>query len=112
MLERALIVRKPWLDRIFNDGKIWEMRSTKTNIRGRIGLIESGSGLILGEVDLVDCGKSLSEEQAKATIDKHQVEDISLLKYWRFPWVLENAKRYESPIPYTHPSGAVIWVRI
>lgn len=27
-------------------------------------------------------------------------------------WVLDNAKRYDTPIPYVHPKGAVIWVNL
>jgi len=29
-MEKGLIVQKFWLDKIFNEGKIWDMRSTKT----------------------------------------------------------------------------------
>ncbi|GAF99913.1 unnamed protein product, partial [marine sediment metagenome] len=29
-----------------------------------------------------------------------------------YAWVLEKAKRYDEPIPYTHPLGAVIWVKL
>ena len=51
-MERALIIQKPWVDLILDNIKIWEMRSTKTNVRGKIGLIEAGSGLIVGEAIL------------------------------------------------------------
>ena len=53
--ERSLIVKKEWLDLILAGKKPWEMRSTKTKIRGWINLIESGSGLIIGESHLSDC---------------------------------------------------------
>ncbi len=111
-MERGLIIKKKWLDLIFDNGKVWEMRSTKTNVRGRIGLIESGTGLIVGEADLVDCGKPLSEFMALAMAQYHQVADLDLIKKWRYPWILENAKRYDVPKPYSHPSGAVIWVKL
>ncbi len=51
-MTRALIIRKEHLTNIFDNGKVWEMRSSKTNARGRIGLIEAGSGLIVGETFL------------------------------------------------------------
>jgi len=38
--------------------------------------------------------------------------DLQLLEKWRFPWVLENARRFETPIPYKHPRGAMIWVDV
>lgn len=31
---------------------------------------------------------------------------------WCWAWVLENAIRYDTPIPYEHPQGAVIWVSL
>ena len=30
MLKKGLIIRKEWLDKIFNEGKVWEMRSSCT----------------------------------------------------------------------------------
>lgn len=112
MIKRALIIKKEWLNRIFDDGKVWEMRSTKTNIRETIGLIEGGSGLIMGEVDLIGCGKRLTEQTAADNLKFHQVDDLSKLKYWCYPWILENATRYEKPIHYNHPSGAILWVTV
>lgn len=112
MIERALIVDKPWVDLILSGDKPWEMRSRSTNIRGRIGLIQKGSGLIVGEVDLVDCLEFSNQSALYARVDKHQVEDFNLLDKWNIAWVLENENRYEEPIPYDHPQGAVIWVRL
>jgi hypothetical protein len=31
---------------------------------------------------------------------------------WDVPWQLSNVKKYEKPIPYKHPQGAVIWVNL
>lgn len=109
--DRALIVAKPWIDLILSGDKPWEMRSRMTDIRGRIGLIEKGSGLIIGEVDVVNsfpAGLSLLKDK----IHKHQVDDFSLLEKWNVAWVLENPKRFNKPIPYKHPKGAVVWVRV
>jgi len=111
-MTRALIVARPWIDRILDAGKTWEMRSTRTSIRGRIGLIEAGSGLIVGEVDIVDCLEPLTPDTARTSISSHQVDDLALLEKWKHPWVLENAQRYDQPIPYHHPKGAVTWVRL
>ena len=108
-MERALIIKKNWLDKIFNDGKRWEMRSRNTKIRGKIGLIESGSGLIIGEAKLVD---SFRIDEAGKLIGSHQVIDLSLLDKWCYAWVLEDVKRYDKPIPYNHPQGAVVWVKL
>ena len=110
-IDRALIIKKEWLDKIFDDGKVWEMRSTRTKVRGKIALIESGSGLIVGEANLMYCSdKPISNHPSQ--FKYHQVEDAELLKKWKYAWGLSCAKRYEKPIPYNHPQGAVIWVKL
>lgn len=90
--------------------KKWEMRSRRTNFRGRFGLIPSGSGHIVGEATLVDCLPALSRSEAEAAFEKHRIppEEIELLERYRFPWVLQDAEPYDHPIPYSHPRGAVI----
>lgn len=42
-MDRGLIIRKPWIDYILDGTKVWELRSTRTKIRGEIGLIEAGT---------------------------------------------------------------------
>ena len=37
---KALIVKKPWIDYILDGIKTWEIRGSKTNIRGKIELIQ------------------------------------------------------------------------
>ena len=101
------------MKKIFNDGKIWEMRSTKTDIRGKIGLIESGSGLIVGEANLVDCQKIPTDKNRQRQLYfYHKVDDFELLKKWNWAWILNNVVKYKNPIPYQHPQGAVIWVKL
>lgn len=39
-LLHGLIIRQPWLDRILDGQKTWEIRGTNTQIRGPIGLIQ------------------------------------------------------------------------
>ena len=112
-LDRALIVRKPWIDLILSGEKVWEMRSRPTNITGRIGLIEAGSGQVVGEVDLVRCGEPLTNYvTAQATKHFHKVDDLELLEKWKYPWILSDPIRYEVPLTYIHPKGAVVWVKI
>ena len=112
-MEKALIVRKIWLDKIFDEGKVFEMRTTKTSVRGKIGLIESGSGLIVGECNIYDCAQNpISKKGAYVLKEFHQIEDLSLLEKWKYAWLIKDAKRYDKPIPYKHPQGAVIWVKL
>ena len=109
-MDRALIIKKEWLDKIFNEGKIWEMRTTRTKIRGKVGLIESGSGLIVGEANIIGCSLNPIKPDL-SFFDFHKVKDIELSKKWKYAWVLDNPIKYNNPIPYKHPKGAVIWVK-
>ena len=109
---RGLIIKKRWLDLILSGHKTWEMRSAKTNVRGPIALIEQGSGLIVGHANLVDSIGPLSTYDYYDAHDKHMIPDTIHNTKWRHAWVLVGAKRHETPIPYAHPKGAVIWVKL
>jgi ASCH domain len=112
---RALLIRHPWIDMILDGKKTWEIRGSRTNIRGAIGLIPSRSGTISGVCDLVDCIGPLSaefyrENAAKAGIRAHEAELGFYPK--TYAWVLANARYLLKPVSYKHPSGAVIWVTL
>jgi hypothetical protein len=112
----GLIIDEPWITHILNGDKTWEMRSAATRKRERIGLIRKGSGMVVGEASLVDCLSPLTREEMLAAVEKHQISAEQILSgdvdSWCHPWVLQDVIRYEAPIPYDHPSGAVIWVRL
>ena len=108
----ALIIKKPWIDYILSGEKIWEVRGSKTKIRGKIELIQSGSGLIVGSCEIVDC-KELTLEEFKKSIQKHCISKTDELPYKKtYAWVIDKAKRYDKPKPYKHPNGAIIWVKV
>lgn len=108
---KGLIVRRNWLDKMYHDGKCWEMRSTDTKYRGPFKLIEAGSGLVTGQAILHDSFR-VDDDLAARTVDIHRVDDLSLLKKWCWAWSLTDIVKYEKPEPYTHPRGAVIWVNL
>ena len=112
ILKRALIVRKPWIDLILSSQKTWEMRSRPTTITGDIGLIEAGSGLIVGHASLIGC-VSMDGQSWRDTLDKHCIEDSRIWTgNWQTAWQLNAPLRFTKPIPYEHPRGAVVWVNI
>jgi hypothetical protein len=51
----CLIIKEKYLNQIFDEDKTLEIRGTKTKKRGKIGLIQSGSGKVFGECYLIDC---------------------------------------------------------
>jgi len=110
-MNKGLIIKKYWLDKIFHEGKEWEMRSRRTSINGKIYLIEAGSGLIVGEANLKGCSP-LPIKPDNKYFDKHKIKDVELLKKWKYAWFLSDVKKYDIPISYNHPKGAVVWVNI
>jgi hypothetical protein len=109
---KGLLIKSPWIDYIFEGKKTWEIRGSNTKIRGTIALIKSGSGKIFGTVELIDCLK-LSLDEYQQAEDFHCVpkEQCSKEPYRKtHAWVLRNPRLFETPFPYVHPSGAVIWV--
>jgi len=113
---KALIIRREPLELILANDKTWELRSRDTKIRGWIGLIMAGTGMIYGTAELFD-SFPVNKELLMANQTKHR----STLE-WReeycqqhgglYAWVLRRVKRFKKLIPYKHPSGAVIWVNV
>lgn len=111
---KGLLIKAPWIDYIFEGLKTWEIRGSNTKIRGTVALIKSGSGLVFGTVDLVDC-KKLDLEEYQQGEKYHCVSkgDCLEMPYKNtHAWVLENPILFDKPLPYKHPMGAVIWVNL
>jgi hypothetical protein len=113
-----LIIRSPWIEHIIEGRKTWEIRGKATTVCERIALIKGGSGRIVGAADLVDSVGPLTEAQLNERRDKHQVPPADLSPFIKkyggkaHAWVLANVVKLNRPVPYTHPSGAVIWVTL
>jgi predicted nucleotidyltransferase len=113
---KALIIRDPWIGLILAGRKTWELRTSATKVRGRIGLIRKGTGLIMGVADLVDSLPPLSADALATSRDQHAVppemDSVALAAGWLHPWVLHNAQPLEGPVPAGQKSGQVIWVSL
>jgi ASCH domain len=112
---KALIIRSPHIDKILNGKKSWEIRGSRTNIRGQVGLIRGGSGTIIGVCDVVDCIQIVTEDQFRKNAGKAGLKpsEVSLGYYPKtYAWVLEKPHHLKAPVPYMHPNGAVIWVNL
>ncbi len=109
---KGLIIKSPWIDLILQGKKTWEIRGSNTSIRGRIGLIQSGTGMVYGTVELVD-SKHLNLDEYQHSAAYHRIEVYHDAPYERIhAWVLANPVRWAEPVPYVHPRGAVIWVNL
>jgi hypothetical protein len=113
---KALIVGEPWISLILSGKKTWEMRTRATSVRGEIALIRKGSGQVVGTARLINSLPPLSADDYSAAEFNHRIpadqQRAAIAGGWRFPWVLANATPLPRPVPYRHPSGAVIWVNL
>lgn len=114
-LDRGLVIRQPHIGNILDGRKSWEMRSTRTKIRGRIALIEAGTGLVVGEAEITRVQKAPTSYRARHfTRCFHRIPEDQYAKMdkWCWAWVLSQVCRFDEPIPYKHHQGAVIWVKL
>lgn len=109
---KGLIIKKPWIDMILDGTKTWEIRGTNTNIRGKIALIESGTGQIKGTAILSNSFPLTIEARLNGS-SKHQIPQDTDIQYKQpYVWEMSSPNRLTTPIPYKHPQGAVIWVNL
>ena len=115
-LSKGLIIKAPFIDWIMEGRKTWELRSTHTQVRGPIALIEKGTGTVVGVARLVGSKGPLSAADMAANVQNHSVavDRLALpeVQKYCFAWVLGDVKRLARPVPYTHRSGAVIWAAL
>ena len=115
MIDQGLVIQKVWLDKILSGEKTWEMRSRPTKKRGLIGLIEKGSGKIVGIARIIENRPALTRINWSDYYEEHGVpQDIadSPSFNWFVPWVLTDVQKLVRPIHYRHPSGAVQFVNL
>lgn len=115
-IKRGLIIDTPHIDNILSGRKTWEMRTTLTKQRGRIALIQKGSGTIVGIAEITDSLGPFSKEEMLANESKHGITPVRLNKpevsKYNNAWVVKDAKRLKKPVPYKHKFGQVIWVNL
>lgn len=113
---RGLIIRREPLELILASRKTWELRSHNTKVHGRIGLIMAGTGMVYGTAEIIGSfpvgSELLSVNQAKHCVSTEWCEKYRRQHGQIYAWILRRVKRFKKPIPYKHPSGAVIWVNI
>ncbi len=112
----GLIIREPWISLILSGRKTWEMRTSPTSLRGRIGLIRKGTGMVVGVADIIDSLAALDASGLAATRDLHgippELDEKVLGAGWTHPWVLRNVQTLRTPVDAGQKPGQVIWVSL
>jgi hypothetical protein len=113
---KGLIIDEPWISKILDGIKTWEMRSTRTSQRGQFALIRKGSGAVVGVANINGTTGPLSLHDLRANMDRHRVPVIEFesgrAMKWTTAWLLSGAQALPRPVPYRHPLGAVTWVNL
>ena len=110
----AVPIRAPFVDWILDGKKTWEIRTRATNIRGKVGLIKSKSLTVVGTCEIVDVLGPLTAAmiQKNARSKMNEAPSDCLDCVGQYAWVLGDVRRIVEPVPYLHPSGAVVWVKL
>ncbi len=108
-----LTIRQPWLNMILSGWKTWEIRSCNTKYRDHLHLAQSGGGgQIIGRCKII-ASFEVTKTYLHKHVDKHRIKNLNSITYSRpYVWVLRQPIRYEKPFVYSHPLGAVVWVRL
>lgn len=85
----CLFVKAPFAGWIADGVKLIEYRTRETLIRGRIGIIENGTGTVIGDAELIDCNWNPQQRL--------------------YLWLLRNPRRYVTPVLFEHKQGRVTW---
>lgn len=112
-ISKGLIINEKWAKLILQGKKTIELRGSNTKIRGKIGIIISGSKKVYGTVDVIGCIE-INKDEYYRLVDKHCYPfDFDTIKYKKlYGWILKNANFYEQPKPYNHKLGCVVWVNL
>jgi hypothetical protein len=67
-------------------------------------------------VKLVGCGDPLTPDEmikhsGRHKIPAHMIESGQVTS-WNTPWILQDVRKFASPVRYIHKSGAVTWVNL
>ena len=89
---KCLFVRPPFAGWIVDNVKGIEYRTRPTNLRGRIGIIQSRTGTVIGDVEITGCKYN---------------EELDF-----YEWELMLPRRYAKPVPFKAKHGAVVWLDV
>lgn len=111
---RGLIVKEPYATMIVRGEKKWEIRKTKTKIRGQVYIILNGH--IIGVANLVDVLGPFDVDELLKYSEKHKIDEEYLKKYSNgkklYAWVFEDPKEFKKKIKLEIPKGAQVWVKL
>ena len=113
---KGLKIHAQFSHAILHQNKTIEIRGCRSHHRGWVEILPCRQNVRAGRANLVRCIKFTSETWLKYQ-PMHQSVDSwsqisSVYKKGVFGYVFEHVEVYPNAIPYVHPRGAQIWVKI
>lgn len=113
---RGLLIGQPFADWVVDGKKTWEIRGRATKVRGRVAIIASGTGTVIGTCEFCDVEgpltlKDLRSNPRKRNLRTSRVAELPYSDH-TYAWVLRSAMRLRKAVPYDHPQGTIIWVKL
>ena len=96
---QALQIKVPYARAVVQGSKTWEIRNHNTTVRGRIGIAEIGSHLVIGSVNVVACNLIL-KKHFHLHVDKHNVTSLES----------SPAANYKTPFVWDLKSRSPVWL--
>ncbi|NJE46769.1 ASCH domain-containing protein [Thermococcus sp. GR7] len=112
--KKGLIVREPFATLIVEGKKVWEIRKSRTRVRGEILILNGGKAL--GKAELVEVLGPFTPEELAEHRDKH-LADLEFLRAYSngrplYAWVLRNAEKFEKPAKVNIAKGVQVWANV
>ena len=121
----ALVVKAKSARLLLTGANTLELRGRRTFRTGRIALAVAGASQLHGTIGLVSSelvGRRLANGELAPPprgpfvadlVTQHCVHDLSTIPYRKiWAWKMRRPIGYRKPKTYTHPRGAVTWVRL
>ena len=113
MIDTGLVIDTPWIRKILDGSKTWEIRSKPNARAGRIALCQKGGPIVATAV--IGQGIALPAADFEKHFGKYQVAVEALRAFYGdrdvFAWPLSDVQPIVPPIRYKHPGGGS-WVKL
>ena len=113
----ALVVKDPWASKIVAGEKTIELRTRKTRKVGeKIYIAKAGTKTLIGCATIEKC-VLMTIPLFEETINQHctsrcYYDKIHAKNKKLYGWFLQDILKFDTLIPYDHPQGAQMWVKI
>lgn len=108
----VLTVKQPWIDKLLDGSKIYEIRSSNTKkTNTMIYLAQSGTSYLVGSIIIKEVIGPITEERFVEDRPFHCATGTTLPYKKTYYWVMEHPVRFPTPIFFKRPQGAIIWTK-